>query len=100
MKDQITDGETVFGVGIEPASKAIIGSQTVPYIYEDRLSEESVLNAMLELYNKTPEQRAELGRLGREYVVQRWDYLLMSVYDTKGSWDNRQGYKPYGVRVL
>ena len=109
MKDQITDGETVFGVGIEPASKAIIGSQTVPYIYEDRLSEESVVNAMLELYNKTPEQRAELGRLGREYVikqfnfeefVQRWDDLLMSVYDTKGSWDNRQGYKPYGVRVL
>jgi len=109
MKDQITDGETVFGVGIEPASKAVIGSQTVPYIYEDRLSEESVVNAMLELYNKTPEERAELGRLGREYVikqfnfeefVERWDDLLTSVHDTKGSWDNRQGYKPYGVRVL
>jgi len=109
MKDQITDGETVFGIGIEPVSKAVIGSQNVPYIYEDRLSEEVVVQAMLEMYNKSPEERAELGRLGREYVmkqfnfeefVERWDTLMTSVYENKGSWASRQGYKSYGVRVL
>jgi len=109
MKDQITDGENVFGVGIEPVSKAIIGSQSVPYIYEDRLSEEVVVNAMLEMYNKTPEERAKLGKLGREYAlkqfnfdefIERWDTLMMSIYEEKGSWDTRSGYQPYGVRVL
>ena len=38
LQEQVTDGEKWFGVGIEPASKAIIGSQQVPYIYEDRVS--------------------------------------------------------------
>ena len=109
MKDQITDGETVFGIGIEPVSKAIIGSQSVPYIYEDRLSEEIVVQAMLEMYNKSPEERAELGKLGREYAmkqfnfeefIERWDSLLTSIYENKGSWTTREGYKSYGVRVL
>jgi glycosyltransferase involved in cell wall biosynthesis len=109
MKDQITDGKTVFGVGIEPVSKAVIGSQNVPYIYEDRLSEESVVNAMLEMYNKTPDERAEIGRLAREYVenkfnledyVERWDTLLMSIHEDKGSWTTRQNYKSYDVGVF
>lgn len=109
MQDQITDGKNVFGVGIEPVSKAVIGSQTVPYIYEDRLSEKDVVDAMLEIYNKTPEERAEIGRLGREYVmkqfnfddfVERWDSLLSSIYENKGSWETREGYKSYGVRVF
>jgi glycosyltransferase involved in cell wall biosynthesis len=109
MKDQITDGTNTFGIGIEPVSKAIIGSQNVPYIYEDRLSEEVVVNALLELYNKTPEQREELGCLGREYVMKnfnfdefldRWDNLLMSIHETKGSWETREGYQPYGVEVI
>ena len=109
MKDQITDGETVFGVGVEPTSKAIIGSQNVPYIYEDRLSEEAVVSAMLELYNTPKEEREELGRKAREFVkkrfnfddfVERWDNLLMSIHDTMGSWDTRQDYKTYDVRVF
>jgi len=109
MKDQITDGENVFGIGLEPTSKAVIGSQNVPYIYEDRLSEEAVVNALLEMYNKTPEERAALGHLGRESVlkkfnfqdyVERWDQLLMSIHETKGSWDTREGYKSYDVGVF
>jgi len=109
MKDQITDGENLFGIGLEPVSKAIIGSQNVPYIYEDRLSEEVVVNGMLEMYNKTAEERAEIGRLGREYTmkqfnfdefVERWDTLMMDIYNNKGSWENRQGYQSYEVRVL
>jgi len=38
LQDQLTDGEDWYGIGIEPASKAIIGSQEVPWIYEDRLN--------------------------------------------------------------
>jgi len=109
MQDQITDGTTTFGIGIEPVSKAVIGSQNVPYIYEDRLSEEAVVAAMKEMFYKSQEERDELGRLGREYVLKqfnfetfldRWDTLLTKIYDEKGSWDNRAGYKSYGVEVL
>ena len=57
MQEQVTDGEQWFGIGLEPTSKAIIGSQEIPYIYEDRLSEEAVVGAMMEMYNKSPEER-------------------------------------------
>jgi glycosyltransferase involved in cell wall biosynthesis len=109
MQDQITDGETIFGVGIEPTSKAIIGSQNVPYIYEDRLSEESVVNAMLEMYNKSKEERDTIGELARKYVMkqfnfddymERWDKLLTEVHEEKGSWSTRTGHKSYGVEVI
>jgi len=109
MQDQITDGEQIFGVGIEPVSKAIIGSQGVPYIYEDRLSEEVVVNAMVELYNKSIEERAAIGAAARQYVLKqfnfddflkRWDNLLTEVYEKNGSWETRTGYKSYGVEVV
>ena len=45
----------------EPASKAIIGSQEVPYIYEDRVKEDFI-NALETVYNMSKEDRAEMGR--------------------------------------
>tara|TARA_R110002110_G_scaffold225957_2_gene440117 strand:- start:37777 stop:39027 length:1251 start_codon:yes stop_codon:yes gene_type:complete len=109
LQDQITDGETSFGIGLQPSSKAIIGSQDVPFIYEDRLAKEDFLNAMLELYELGPEKRAELGRKGREWTlkmfnfddfVDSWDQLFTKVYDEKGSWDERTGYNRYNVREM
>ena len=32
LQEQVTDGENWFGVGIEPSSKSVIGSQEIPYI--------------------------------------------------------------------
>ena len=32
LQEQVTDGEEWFGIGIEPSSKTVIGSQQVPYI--------------------------------------------------------------------
>ena len=43
LQEQLTDGDNWFGIGLEPTSKAIIGSQEIPFIYEDRLSEEVVV---------------------------------------------------------
>jgi len=107
LQDQITDGEVSFGIGLEPSSKAIIGSQDVPYIYEDRLNGEEVADALVALYEMGPEKRAEMGRAGREYTkkefnfetfVDRWDTLFTEIYEEKGSWETRQGYKRYEVR--
>mgnify|MGYP003131879439 CR=1 FL=1 len=98
LQEQVTDGEQYFGIGLEPVSKAIVGSQDVPYIYEDRLTKEVVVEAMLEMYNKTKEQRRELGRLGREHVeknynfdkfIKSWDDVFTKIHEKHGSWDTR-----------
>ncbi len=46
LQEQVTDGEEWFGVGLEPASKAVIGSQDIPYIFEDRLRGDDVVDAL------------------------------------------------------
>ena len=89
------------GIGIEPSSKAIIGSQQVPFIYEDRLSEEKVVSAFMTMYEYGDEKRRQLGKNGREHVLKnynfekissKWEKVLLDVYNNKGSWDNRKGY--------
>ena len=103
LQEQVTDGEDWFGVGIEPAAKAVIGSQDIPYIYEDRVSQESVVGALVELYNKRDELR-EIGLLGRNHVIKNynfnkycksWDDFLKSFHDKHGSWENRKNYKSW-----
>ena len=109
LQDQITDGTHTFGVGIQPVSKSIIGSQQVPYIYEDRISKEDFLNGLTELYEMGREGRAQIGALGRAWAedrfsfdkfVQTWDDLFTQIHDEKGSWETRQGYTPYEVKVF
>ena len=101
LQEQVTDGEEWFGVGIEPSSKAIIGSQQVPFIYEDRISREGFLDAMRKMYNASPEERAEMGRKGRAHLqknynfegtLKKWDTLLTDIHERYGSWENRKGY--------
>ena len=46
LQEQVTDGENWFGFGLQPASKAIIGSLQVPYIYEDRISQKDFTDAL------------------------------------------------------
>jgi len=74
LQEQVTNGEEWFGIGIEPASKAVIGSQNVPYIYEDRISKEDFLNALLQMFKKTPEEREKLGELGQKHVQQNYSF--------------------------
>lgn len=104
LQEQVTDGENWFGIGLEPTSKAIIGSQEIPFIYEDRLSEEVVVDALKRMYNMTKEQREELGSAGREHVLnnyspeqyaKQWEELFDKVVEKHGSWDTRKGYKAW-----
>ena len=107
LQDQISDGETSFGIGLDPSSKAIIGSQDVPYIYEDRVNKEDFLDAITKLYEMSPTERVELGAAGRKWTqtqfnfetfTRRWDELFMRIYEEMGSWEERKGYSPYTVK--
>ena len=92
------------GIGIEPASKAIIGSQEVPFIYEDRLSGQSVADALLKMYELGPEKRAEMGAAGRKHVeenysfskfAKKWEKIMVDTHKECGSWETRKGYKSW-----
>jgi len=110
LQDQVTDGNgNWFGIGLEPSSKAIIGSQQVPYIYEDRLDKDDFLEAMVKLYEMSPEEREKLGSDGRKWTQERfnfekfansWDELFMRINEEWGSWEDRTGYTPYEVRTF
>ena len=109
LQDQLTDGENWYGIPVYPASKAIIGSQEVPYIYEDRVSQQDVVDALVKMYEMSNDERSELGARGSawahemfgfETFINRWDELFTKIYETKGSWDTRKGYVPYEVRTF
>tara|TARA_A100001515_G_scaffold144740_2_gene149798 strand:- start:506 stop:1768 length:1263 start_codon:yes stop_codon:yes gene_type:complete len=104
LQEQVTDGEKAFGVGIRPSSKAVIGSQDIPFIYEDRVNEDGVVDALLTLYSMSQEDRDELGRLGREHVEKnynfsdfnkKWVELMDNTLEKHGSWETRKNYKSY-----
>lgn len=109
LQQQVTDGKEWFGIGIEPSSKAIIGSQAVPYIYEDRLAKEDFVEAMVEMFNKTQEERNEMGRKGRAYVeseyspeefAKNWESLVESVVENRGSWSTRKNYQNWKFKEV
>ena len=104
LQEQVTDGENWFGIGLEPSSKAIIGSQQVPFIYEDRICKEDFLNALDKMYNMSKEERKALGQLGRAHVeknynfetfCESWVELMDGIHERHGSWENRKGYKSW-----
>jgi len=109
LQEQVTDGENWFGIGIEPSSKAIIGSQDVPYIYEDRVNKEDFIAALTKMVEMTPEDREALGQAGREHVQKNysfekftkdWIEVVDDVIEKHGSWETRKNYKTYEFTEL
>ena len=109
LQEQVTNGKEWFGIGIEPSSKAMIGSQQVPYIYEDRVSEETVVSAMCEMYEMKPQKREKLGKLGRKHVEDNYNFesyqdgwvkILDKIHQEHGSWSGRKKYTPWKLSKL
>ena len=104
LQEQVTDGEDWFGIGIEPCSKAIIGSQEIPYIYEDRISEKDFVDSLLKMYNMSAEERREMGEKGRQHILknysleqfaEKWEDVFTHVEKKHGSWKTRKNYKAW-----
>ena len=109
LQEQVTNGEEWFGVGIEPCSKAIIGSQEIPYIREDRLNKEQFLDAIKKFYNMTSDERKHLGEKGLEHIEvnynfknfqQQWVDKMLDIYEKQGSWKERKNYKSWELLEL
>tara|TARA_Y100000592_G_scaffold42663_1_gene67807 strand:- start:6893 stop:8152 length:1260 start_codon:yes stop_codon:yes gene_type:complete len=109
LQEQVTDGEKWFGIGIEPASKAVIGSQDIPYIYEDRLNKQDFLDAMNKFYSMTKEEREKLGKEGREHTLKNYNFenfkktwieTFEHIAEKNGSWENRKNYQSWRLEEL
>ena len=101
MQEQVYDGKKWFGYGIQPASKSVIGSLQVPYIYEDRICQEdlhSTLKKALEMrpaaYNKM--SAACIKHVEKnssfESFQQHWVDLMDQIVEKHGSWETRKNY--------
>ena len=74
LQEQVTNGKDWFGVGIEPSSRAVIGSQEIPYIYEDRINKDDFINALMKIYNLSQEERKLMGQKGLKHVEENYNF--------------------------
>ena len=104
LQEQVTDGSNWFGWGIQPSSQSVIGSLQVPYIYEDRVSQEDFSNC-LDKALKLPKKRyAAMGEAGRAHVLEnynfenyekQWVQIMDDFIEKNGSWENRKNHQPW-----
>ena len=109
LQEQVTDGKQWFGIGIEPSSKAVIGSQSVPYINEDRVSKDDFISALKEIYNMSRDKRQELGKKGRTHIEnnynfdtfnKRWIEIVDQTIEKHRSWSDRRGYQSWQFKEI
>ena len=102
LQEQVTDGKNWFGHGIEPASKTVIGSLDVPYIYEDRITQRDFEKALDWALNLNPKTYKKISNQGRTHVSKNYNFedyekswieIMDEIIENHGSWDTRKGYK-------
>lgn len=81
---QVVDWQTgeEYGVALDPDVKCLVGSQLVPYIYEDFVSHQTRADAIWKVYEWGPERRKEVGERGRQYALKEF-----SMERLVGEWD-------------
>jgi len=108
MQEQVKSENGLYGIEIEPSSRAIIGSQEVPFIYEDRISQEQFVSALETFLNIPKEQRKLVGQSARNHVIKNfsfegykanWDKIFTDIHNRCGSWPNRD-YKSWEIREI
>lgn len=109
LQEQITDGNEWFGIPVYPCSKSIVGSQNVPFIFEDKINEEDFVEALEGIYGLSREKRKEMGLKGREHVLKnysfekyqsRWVEMMKEIHNAHGSWSNRKEIKRFIMEVV
>lgn len=84
------------GVALPVELRTLVGSQTVPYIYEDYVSNETTAGAYMKLFEMGPDEREKLGLKAMSYVesefnyqktIDAWDRTLNDMID---NWKERR----------
>ncbi len=70
------------GVALDIKQQTLVGSQGVPYIYEDYCNVEDAAEAIFKIYEMNPNERKALGLKAKKYVEDEFNYQ-----DTVDRWD-------------
>ena len=90
-----------YGVPVFPAARNNVGSQAVPYIYDDRVNNDDVAEALTKMFKMGRTKRKELGAKARSWamrefsmkrMVDGWNNVLTTAID-------RWSSEPRGPRV-
>jgi len=102
---QVVDHETgeMYGIGIDPDVRSLVGNQNVPYIFEDLITHKTLADAFMKMYDLGPEERKKLGikamnHAHKDYdldkVVGDWDATLTKLMDgwkeNKSTWTHTE----------
>lgn len=92
------------GVALDIELKTLVGSQQVPYIFEDLVSYKTVATAIKKLYDMEPEERKQLGLKAKAYVDSEFNYQNTvdmwhdTMIETIENWKSR--YKPWECKLI
>jgi glycosyltransferase involved in cell wall biosynthesis len=101
LQEQVTDGKNWFGWGLQPSSKAVIGSLQVPYIYEDRISQKEFTEVLKKALNVSKKAYNKMSREGLKHVqdnysfknyIEGWIDVMDGIVEKHGSWETRKNY--------
>ena len=106
QKRQVVDhrdgSENGFSLPIE--FQTMVGSQNVPYIYEDYCHVETIVDRLMKMYELGPEGRKKLGQKAQDYAfsefalentVAKWDQTLTELID---NW--RKRYNRWDIKEI
>jgi glycosyltransferase involved in cell wall biosynthesis len=71
------------GVALDVDFQSLVGSQAVPYIYEDYCSHKKAAEAIMKIHDMSPKERKALGEKARAYVMSEFH-----IDDTVDKWHN------------
>ena len=62
------------GVALPIEMQTLVGSQTVPYIFEDMVSNKTIAKAIMKMYAMGPSARKDLGQKAKDYALTEFGY--------------------------
>lgn len=92
------------GVALDVDFRSLVGSQQVPYIYEDYCSPEKTADAIYKMYSLTPEEKEKLSEKCLNYVNSEFSYNKTidlwhtSMKETIENWRSR--YKRWSLEEI
>ncbi len=100
--------EDRWGILMEPIAKTYVGSQSISYILEDRVSHQQVIDAFEYFYKLSREERRRRGLVAREWTIKNfnfdkmisdWDEKITTVVRDYGKppWDNWSSWRVHSL---
>jgi len=92
------------GIALPVEMKTLVGSQMVPYIYEDYVTIETAAEGLYQLFKKTPDEKNDLRKKVRDYALSEFSYQKtvddwhQTMKDTIENWKNN--YKRWEVKEI